>query len=138
MLASGMFKNALIVGTEIMSKLSREESNLVLGSVLSDRMRNFSMSMAQGAALITTRYLQDYNYRREDLFYIAKKLHDNGFENPNAHIKKKITEEDYKQAPIFLNHLDFTIYRHYPMEAQVSYYPLKQNQTSKFEESGMD
>ena len=101
MLAGGQFKNALIVGTEIMSKLGREESNLVLGSVLSDRMRNFSMSMAQGAALITKRYLQDYNYKREDLFYIAKKLHDNGFENPNAHIKKKITEEDYKQAPIF-------------------------------------
>ena len=101
MLASGLFKNALVVGTEIMSKLGREESNLVLGSVLSDRMRNFSMSMAQGSALITRRYLKDYNYKKEDLFYIAKKLHDNGFENPNAHIKKKITESDYKQAPLF-------------------------------------
>jgi acetyl-CoA acetyltransferase len=101
MLTSGMYKNALLVGTEIMSRLGREESNLVLGSVLSDTMRNFSMSMAQGAALITKRYLHDYNYKKEDLFYIAEKLHANGFNNPNAHIKKKITEADYRQAPIF-------------------------------------
>ncbi len=101
MLAGGMSKNALIVGTEIMSKLGREESNLVLGSVLSDTMRNFSMSMAQGAGLITKRYLHDYNYKREDLFYIAEKLHANGFNNPNAHIKKRITESDYRQSPLF-------------------------------------
>ncbi|MBK8393815.1 MAG: thiolase family protein [Leptospiraceae bacterium] len=101
MLSSGLYKNALIVGTEIMSKLEREESNLVLGSVLSDRMRNFSMSMAQGAAMITNRYLNDYGYKRDDLFFIAKKLHDNGFQNPNAHIKKQITESDYFKAPIF-------------------------------------
>ena len=101
MLASGMYKNALIIGAEIMSKLGREESNLVLGSVLSDRMRNFVMSMAQGAAMITNLYLKNYGYKREDLYYIAKKLHDNGFQNPNAHIRKQITEEEYFKAPLF-------------------------------------
>lgn len=101
MLASGMFKNALVVGAEIMSNLNREESNLVLGSVLSDKMRNFAMSMAQGAAMITNRYLNDYGYKREDLYFIAKKLHDNGLNNPNAHIRKLITKEDYFKAPLF-------------------------------------
>lgn len=105
MLAGGLFKNALIVGTEIMSPLAREESNLVLGSVLSDRMRNFSMSMAQGAAMITRRYLKEYNYKESDLFYIAEKLHANGADNPNAHIRKKITREDYEKAPLFTSPL---------------------------------
>jgi acetyl-CoA acetyltransferase len=101
MLQDSRFNNALIIATEKMSALGREESNLVLGSVLSKRMQNFSMSMAQGAAMITNLYLKKYQYKKEDLFFIAKKNHDNGLLNPNAHIQKKITEEDYFKAPIF-------------------------------------
>ncbi len=101
MLLDSRFNNALVIGTEVMSSLNREESNLVLGSVLSKRMQNFSMSMAQGAAMITNLYLKKYDYKKEDLYFIAKKNHDNGALNPNAQIQKKITEEDYFKAPIF-------------------------------------
>lgn len=105
LLQSGSFKNILVVGTEIMSRLNREESNIVLGSVLSERMRNFAMTMAQGAAMITMRYLHDYGYSKKDLFHVAKKLHSNGLLNPIAQIKKEITEEDYNRAPIFASPL---------------------------------
>ncbi len=101
LLQSNRFKNALVIGTEIMSRLSREESNLVLGGVLSKNMQNFSMSMAQGAAMITNLYFKKFGYKKEDLFHVAKKLHFNGFQNPNAHIKKEISFEDYINAPIF-------------------------------------
>ncbi len=101
LLQSGQFQNALVIGTEVMTKLKREESNLILGSVLSEKEMNFSISMAQGAALICNRYLYTYDYSKKDLFYIAEKLHENGFHNENAQIQKIITYEDYCNAPLF-------------------------------------
>ncbi|MCB1177363.1 MAG: thiolase family protein [Leptospiraceae bacterium] len=101
LLESGKFKNALIVGTEIMSSLDRGTNNILLGSVLSDTQRNLAMSMAQGAAMITNLYLKKFNYSREDLFFISEKLHSIGKNNPKAHIQKSITKEDYFNSPIF-------------------------------------
>jgi acetyl-CoA acetyltransferase len=101
LLQSNRFKNALVVSTEILSRLGREESNLVLGSVLSTRMQNFSMSMAQGAAMITNLYLEKYKYTKKDLYPLSKKLHDNGLLNQFAHIHKNLTEEEYFKAPLF-------------------------------------
>ncbi|MDX1961361.1 MAG: thiolase family protein [Leptospiraceae bacterium] len=101
LLESNKFDSVLIVGTEIMSRLNREDSNLLLGSVLSETQQKFSMSMAQGAAMIARLYLKNFSYHEEDLFYIAEKLHANGFENPNAQLQKKISKEDYLSAPKF-------------------------------------
>ena len=105
LLQSGQFENALVIGTEIMTKLSREENNLILGSVLSENEMMFSTSMAQGAALICKRYMHEFNYSKNDLFYLSEKLHSNGALNENAHIRKKITWEDYSKAPIFASPL---------------------------------
>lgn len=101
LLSSGAFKNALIIGTEVMSRLNREENNVLLGSVLSPSQQAFAMSMAQGAALLCHRYLSDYGYTKDDLYFIAEKLHSNGFENEFAHIRKKISFSDYQNAPQF-------------------------------------
>jgi acetyl-CoA acetyltransferase len=101
LLQSGNFKNALVLGTEVMSLLNREENNLLLGSVLSSRERSLCMSMAQGAALLAQRYLKENGYTKEDLFYLAEKLHSNGMINENAHIQKKISLTDYQNAPLF-------------------------------------
>ncbi len=101
LLQSGAYSNALVVATEVMSLLPREENNLLLGKVLSDFQQSFQMSMAQGAALITQRYLYEFGYSKQDLFFIAEKLHANGSLNPKAHFQKKITYQDYEKAPIF-------------------------------------
>lgn len=101
LIVSGKFKTGLVVGTEVMSRLDRSENNILLGSVLSDTQRKYSMSMAQGAALITNLYLHKFGYEKSDLYSIAKKLHDNGLNNPKAFIKKNLTKEDYLKAPIF-------------------------------------
>ncbi|EQA37239.1 thiolase, C-terminal domain protein [Leptospira inadai serovar Lyme str. 10] len=101
LILSGRFRRGIIIATEVMSRLPREENNLLLGSVLSETQRKFAMSMAQGGAMTTTRYLHEYGYSRKDLFLLSKKLHDNGLENPIAHIKKKLTEEEYFASPIF-------------------------------------
>jgi acetyl-CoA acetyltransferase len=105
LLQSGAYKNIIICGTEVMSKLDREENNILLGSVLSENQKRFSMSMAQGAAMITNLYLKNYGYKKEDLFHIAFKLHTNGFNNAKAHLKKIITWEDYCKSPIFASPL---------------------------------
>lgn len=101
LIQSGRFKNVLVVGAEIMSRLDREKNNILLGSVLSETQRGFAMSMAQGAAMITRKYLEKYNYHEEDLFYIAEKLHLNGSRNPIAHIQKPLSREKYSAGPKF-------------------------------------
>lgn len=101
LLLSGKFARGLVIATEVMSRLPREENNLLLGSVLSERQKAFAMSMAQGGALSATRYLKDYGYTRKELFHLSKKLHDNGRENPIAHIQKNLSEEEYFSSPMF-------------------------------------
>lgn len=100
LIQSGKYRSGLIIGTEIMSKLSREESNILLGSVLSQSQRKLGMSMAQGGALVAQRYLEEFGYARKDLYAIAKKLHDNGLKNPIAHIKKDLSWETYESSPM--------------------------------------
>lgn len=104
-LSSGQFSKALVLGGELMSKLDREKSNLLLGSVMGEGQIALGMSMAQGGALVTNRYLYEYGYKREDLFFLSKKLHDNGLKNPNAHIQKNLTSEEYAKAPTFCSPL---------------------------------
>lgn len=101
LIQSGKYTSGLVVATEVMSKLSRDESNLLLASVLSESQQKLGMSMAQGGALVAQRYLHEYGYSKKDLYYLSKKLHDNGLKNPNAHIQKNITWDDYRDAPMF-------------------------------------
>lgn len=100
LIRSGQFKTGMVIGVEVMSRLDRQQSNLVLGSVLSDRQQAFNMFMAHGGAMITNRYFYEYGYDRKDLYHIAKKVHDNGLENPKAHLQKEINETAYFQAPM--------------------------------------
>ncbi len=101
LILSGKFKRGLVVATEVMSRLPREENNLLLASVLSDGQKSLAMSMAQGGALTATRYLKEYGYTRKELFRLSKKLHDNGLENPIAHIQKNLSEDEYFSSPMF-------------------------------------
>lgn len=105
LILSGRYEHGLVIATELMSRLNREESNLLLGSVLSDSQRKLGMSMAQGGAMIARKYLNDYGYKDGDLFAIAKKLHDNGLNNPKAHIKKNLTLEMYEKQPMIASPL---------------------------------
>jgi acetyl-CoA C-acetyltransferase len=99
LILSGRYDHGLVIATELMSKLDREKSNLLLGSVLSPEQIRLGMSMAQGGAMITRRYLDLYGYPDSDLYYLAKKLHDNGLKNPIAQIRKNLTEDIYFAQP---------------------------------------
>jgi acetyl-CoA C-acetyltransferase len=84
LIQSGAFKTGIVIGTEVMSRLNRQDSNEILGSVLSDTQNKYGMFMAHGGAMIANRYLYDYAYTRDELYSISKKVHDNGLNNPNA------------------------------------------------------
>jgi|JI8StandDraft_1071087.scaffolds.fasta_scaffold56212_1 acetyl-CoA acetyltransferase len=99
LIESGKYNSGLVVGTEVMSRLSREQSNLLLASVLSPEQRKLSMSMAQGGAMVATRYLQEFGYSRRDLYQLSKKLHDNGLNNPYAQIHKNLSWDEYESSP---------------------------------------
>jgi len=135
LLQSGHFKNALVIGTEIMTGLGREENNLILGSVLSENQMNYSTSMAQGAALICRRYMHEFNYTKKDLFFISEKLHANGALNENAHIRKRITWEDYSKAPIFSSPLG--LYDISPLSDGSASLILSVTQKSEFRVKGL-
>ena len=57
-----------------------------------------------GFALLATRYMSKYNIPAKDLkramAHISVKSHANGFLNPKAHLRRKITEEDVLNAPM--------------------------------------
>ncbi|GBF49178.1 acetyl-CoA acetyltransferase [Leptospira ryugenii] len=96
LILSGRYKHGMVLATEVMSQFNREENNLLLGSVLSRRQQQLRMSMAQGGAMITRRYLSMYGYQSSDLYFLSKKLHDNGLKNPIAQIKKNLSEKEYE------------------------------------------
>ena len=45
-------------------------------------------------------YLATYKATEEDLARVAVKNHENGFLNPKAHVRKKITIEDVLKSPV--------------------------------------
>jgi acetyl-CoA C-acetyltransferase len=51
-------------------------------------------------ASIARAYMSKYKATEEDLAYVAVKNHENGFLNPKAHIRKKITVDDVLNSPV--------------------------------------
>jgi acetyl-CoA C-acetyltransferase len=51
-------------------------------------------------ASIARAYMTKYKATEDDLAYVAVKNHENGFLNPKAHIRKKITIDDVLNSPV--------------------------------------
>jgi acetyl-CoA C-acetyltransferase len=51
-------------------------------------------------ASIARAYMTKYKATEDDLAYVAVKNHENGFLNPKAHIRKKITVDDVLNSPV--------------------------------------
>jgi acetyl-CoA C-acetyltransferase len=51
-------------------------------------------------ASIALAYMTKYKATEDDLAYVAVKNHENGFLNPKAHIRKKITVDDVLNSPV--------------------------------------
>jgi acetyl-CoA acetyltransferase len=91
--ASGFYENVMVIAGEKMTGLETSHATEILAEVISDTERHHGATMPALAALITKRYMNDFNLSREVLSKVAVKAHFNGSLNPYAHFQKEITEE---------------------------------------------
>jgi acetyl-CoA acetyltransferase len=87
---SGMYENVLVIAGEKMTELPTSKATEVLATVISENERQYGATMPGLAALITQRYMYDYNLPRDILSKVAVKNHHNGSMNPYAHFQKEI------------------------------------------------
>ena len=99
--SAGFYDCVLALGVEKVTHTSTVEST-TLFSYCSD----FFYEGGNGASFpglfgsMARAYLASYKATEEDLARVAVKNHENGFLNPKAHVRKKITIEDVLKSPM--------------------------------------
>lgn len=96
--ASGHYKNVLVIAAEKMTGLDTADTTSALASVISENERRYGATMPALAALITNRYMHDHKLTREILSKVAVKNHHNGSLNPVAHFQKEISIEKASES----------------------------------------
>lgn len=100
--ASGHMKNVLVLAGEKMTHLPTAKTTRILSEVIDRSERRYGATMPALAAMIAQKYAQEYGLsiqKLEDILsLVAIKNHSNGFLNPYAQFKKKITKEDYLKS----------------------------------------
>lgn len=98
--ASGRFKNVLVVAGEKMTHLPTAKTTRILAEVIEQREREAGGTMPALAAMVTQAYMGRFKIPQERigkiLSDVAIKNHFNGSLNPLAQFQKRITFEDYK------------------------------------------
>lgn len=98
--ASGIYKNVLVIGGEKMTHLQTPLAIRILSKVLSEEEKFFGGNMSALAGLITRAYMEKFNVSREDLSLVAVKSHSNAMKNPYAHFQKEISIEDVLKSKV--------------------------------------
>jgi len=92
--ASGHYKNVLVLAGEKMSNLPTTKTTRILSKLIDKYERSTGATMPALAALVTRRYMHEYGLGREELAQAAVKNHHNGTLNPYAQFQKEITVEE--------------------------------------------
>ncbi len=96
---SGATALALVVGLEKMTDQPAARRRYWLGvSGDTEWERLAGLTFAGVYGLIAARYLAEHHVGREALSEVARKNHENGALNPNAHFQKRVTREDVERA----------------------------------------
>jgi acetyl-CoA C-acetyltransferase len=100
--ASGIFKNVLVIAGEKMTHLPTTKATRILAEVIEIHEREAGASMPALAAMITQAYMRRFKIPHEKmekvLADVAIKNHFNGSLNPLAQFQKRITMRDYKES----------------------------------------
>lgn len=104
-LASGQYKNVLVVAGEKMTHLPTEKTTKILAEVISPLERRYGATMPGLAALVTRRYMHDFELDLETLGLVAVKNHHNGSLNPYAHFQKEVSLEKVMESKIIADPL---------------------------------
>jgi acetyl-CoA acetyltransferase len=109
LIASGVYKNILLIAGEKMSGLETQKVTKILAKVIEENERRSGASMPSLAAMVTMAYKLKYKMNKELLNELLKtiaiKNHYNGSLNPLAHFQKEISEEDYINSKVISNPL---------------------------------
>lgn len=102
--ASGHFRNVLVLAGEKMTHLSTSRTTRILAEVIERYERNCGASMPALAAMLSQRYMSQYKlslpHMQRILFAVAHKNHLNGALNPYAQFRHEISYEQYMQSRI--------------------------------------
>ena len=99
--ASGEVDSAIAVGVEKMTDSPSAEITSELANAADvDNERDMGVSFVSLNALIMRRYMEVYNWQREDFAGFSINAHANGVNNHNARFRFPITKEGYAKAGI--------------------------------------
>jgi acetyl-CoA C-acetyltransferase len=99
--ASGLYDMVAVGGVEKMTDVEPEQATSVLSGAMDFEWEAYFGATFPGLyALMATRYLHDFNVKREVLAKVAVKNHYHGSLNPLAHFRNRITEEEALTAPM--------------------------------------
>jgi len=99
--ASGLYDIVAVGGVEKMTDVDTDQATSVLSGAMDFEWEAYFGATFPGLyALMATRYLHDFNVRREILAKVAVKNHYHGSLNPLAHFRNRITEEEALTAPM--------------------------------------
>ncbi|MHA1863145.1 MAG: thiolase domain-containing protein [Candidatus Thorarchaeota archaeon] len=94
LVAAGMADLVLVVGVEKMSQVDRNTASTILAKMLSyENEIRYGATPAALAALMTRRYMHDYELSRDELSLIPVKAHRNGAKNPLVQFQKEVSVE---------------------------------------------
>ncbi|MGB9627449.1 MAG: thiolase C-terminal domain-containing protein [Thermodesulfobacteriota bacterium] len=100
--ASGHMKDVLVLAGEKMTHLPTPKVTRILSEVIDRSERRYGATMPALAALIAQRYAKEYGLSpsllEDILAQVAIKNHENGFLNPVAQFRKRITKDDYLKS----------------------------------------
>ena len=102
--ASGLYRNILVIGGEKMTHLSTSATTRILAKVLDEQERLCGATMPALAAMITESYRRKYHLSEarleQILCRIAMKNHLNGSRNPYAQFREPISRSKYLSSKL--------------------------------------
>ncbi len=100
--ASGHMRQVLVLAGEKMTHLPTAKTTRILSEVIDRSERRYGATMPALAAMIAQKYAQKFDLsglKLEDILaQVAMKNHSNGYLNPYAQFRKKITKDDYLKS----------------------------------------
>jgi acetyl-CoA C-acetyltransferase len=97
---SGRAQIVLVNGVEKMTDFGSEETTKGLSAACHEHEQMQGATFPGMCAMIARLYMHTYGLTREELAMVSVQSHLNGFVNPNAHIRKKISVADVINAPM--------------------------------------
>jgi len=101
LVASGLFNKVLVVGVEKLHERPTPDTTRGLSYAAdADYELIYGISFAGLNALIMRYYMSKYGVTREEMAWWPVMMHENGFYNPFAQLRKKITVEEVINSPV--------------------------------------